>query len=418
MLFESEDGIRHSSVEDLRGSELPRALIVDDEPDIGDLVAEGLGSLGFSCHATTSVDSFLELLDDGVAILVLDLIMPGKDGIELLRVLGERKSRADIVLMSGVDKRVLATAEQLASEHGLNVIGCLQKPFRLRELKVMLADRSVDHAEQVAGAKKTCRTVDKADLANAIADNQLVMHYQPQVRIADDMVSGVEALVRWNHPHYGLLFPDAFIDLADSSGLMESLTEKVIDFSLEQWRTLMEAYNNPDLSVSINISASHLNDLSLPDMVEHKASSFGVAPQNVILEITETGLINDWTQSLDIFTRLRVKGIRMSIDDFGTGYSTLAQMKRVPATEIKIDRAFVKDMLKDDGAQTVVRKTVELGHELGMEVVAEGVESIGELRMLKGFGCDVVQGYFFSRPLPLDAATKWLGEWQASHPAQ
>ena len=218
---------------------------------------------------------------------------------------------------------------------------------------------------------------------------------------------GVEALVRWQHPELGLVFPDSFIGHAESFGLIDQLGWLVVNRGLAELpeRALADG-SFPTLS--LNVSAHSLTDLKFPDTFVALTEKYGVPPERIILEITESGLIQNLASSLDILMRLRLKGIQLSIDDFGTGYAMMQQLRNVPATELKIDKSFVQEMYVNDGARVVVQKTIEIGHELGMKVIAEGVETAEQLEFLRAGHCDLAQGYFFSRPLPVDDLLPWL----------
>jgi EAL domain-containing protein (putative c-di-GMP-specific phosphodiesterase class I) len=331
--------------------------------------------------------------------------MPGVDGIELLRYLGEQGCQSGIVLMSGFDKRVLSVSEELAREMGLNVLGHFQKPIRFVDLERFL-QRSSKNIAVLASPGEPDGPLNEDELRSAIREDQLVLHYQPQIDIRSHLPVGVEALVRWNHPTRGLLNPDTFIATSESLGLIDELTWLVVKKALGDRRRLTKHGWRPTLS--INISAVSLRDLEMPEKFLSHAAAFETSPKDLVIEVTESGLIKELRTALDILTRLRVRGMDLSIDDFGTGYSMLQQLKRVPANELKIDKMFVQAMEHDEEARTMVCKTVELGHELGMRVVAEGVETEEQLLRLSGMGCDIAQGYLFSHPVPLQEILAWL----------
>lgn len=380
-------------------------LVIDDEAEIGEFVSEVAQACGYFCDSVTNFDDFKALLGPDVSIIVVDLVMPGVDGIELLRYLGEQGCQSGIVLMSGFDKRVLSVSEELARELGLNVLGHFQKPIRFVDLERFL-QRSSKRIATVAGPGERDSPFDEDELRRAIREDQLILHYQPQIDIRSQLPVGVEALVRWNHPTHGLLSPEAFIATSESLGLIDELTWLIVKKALSDRRRLTKQGWRP--TVSINISAVSLRDLEMPEKFLSHAAAFETPPKDIIVEVTETGLIKELRTALDILTRLRVRGMDLSIDDFGTGYSMLQQLKRVPANELKIDKSFVQQMEHDEDARTMVRKTVELGHELGMRVVAEGVETEEQLLRLGGMGCDIAQGYLFSRPVPLQEILSWL----------
>lgn len=390
-----------------RSAEKPVVLIIDDDADLCDFITEVVESLGYKTEVAQNATEFEESLRSVPFLIILDLIMPDVDGIELLRILSVRNCSAPIVLMSGLDRSVLHTAEDLARELGLTVVSRLQKPFRLEELKGLFREpANFVTAEADRTLERRSFTVTADEVRRGLERHEFFLHYQPQVDIRTGRPCGVEALVRWQHPVHKFVPPDRFVAAVESFGLIEDFTAAVLTMALADWRSQIGQRGN--LSMSVNISAISLTDLSFPDRVVAVLSENSVPPANLILEITESGLVKDLTHSLDILVRLRMKQIRLSIDDFGTGFSMLQQLRRVPATELKVDKSFVDDMLSDTGAGSVVKKTIELGHELNMQVVAEGVETQGQLDMLNEYGCDIIQGYFFSRPLPLAELLPWL----------
>ena len=290
----------------------------------------------------------------------------------------------------------------------------IQKPFRLSEIQSVVSKfRQEQKLKPVAAVLADVQFSDD-DLRAAIAGNQFVMHFQPQVDVVSNVVVGVEALVRWQHPQLGLICPDHFIARAEGLHLIDALGWNVLRASLSAFPELASATPGTPL-LAINVSTQSLHDLAFPDALISVLGSYGVAPHEVILEITETGLLDDLSSTLDVLTRLRMKGFLLSIDDFGTGYAMMQQLKRSPATELKIDRSFVKDMLDNYGDRIMVQKTIEMGHELGMKVIAEGVETIEQLNFLRSQHCDIAQGYYFSRALPSCELVHWLRAHTSSH---
>ena len=382
-------------------------LTIDDDSHFFGLIISAIATpMGFSCQHARTFSSFKEMLTDDVAVIMVDLMMPGVDGIEVLRFLSEQRCRAGILLFSGADRSTLLVAEEMARELRLRVLGRLSKPMVRGDLEAFL--RQADDLEPLI------KTIDippaapiiSADaLRRAILERQLTVHYQPQIDVRSGVASGVEALVRWQHPQHGLLYPDSFIPLAESIGVIEDLTWLVVEEVFEAEPLFAASDWAPRLS--INISAFSLCDLKLPDRLMASAQVARIPPERLIVEITESGTLQKVAQALDILARLRLRGIHLSIDDFGTGFSMMHQLKRIPATEIKIDKGFVDTMDTDHAAEVIVRKTIEIGHELRMKVVAEGVETAAQFQQLGQLNCDIVQGYLFARPMPLQALLAW-----------
>jgi len=382
-----------------------RLLVLDDERDIGEFVRDVAIESGYEALASDSPEAFPSIYTHDIDVVVLDLMMPGTDGIEIIRFLAERGSNASIILISGYNAGVLHSAQELASEHGLNVIGSLTKPIRYVELEQLL---------KVAPALLSTRRETDASLFEkpgidefhvAIENGEIIPHYQPQLDIASQAVIGVEALVRWEHPHRGLLPASLVLELAHEADLIGELTNCVLNKSLIQCREWQDAGLN--LLVSINMSSELFNDLQFPKFLEEQLQANQLDPGQIILEVTESALMQELVRSLDTLTRLRMKGIALSIDDFGTGYSSLVQLHRIPFSEMKIDRSFVMNAFSDDEALAIVKITIMLGHELGMKVVAEGIENQQTWDLLSSLGCDAAQGYFIARPMPGNDLLAW-----------
>jgi diguanylate cyclase (GGDEF)-like protein len=245
-----------------------------------------------------------------------------------------------------------------------------------------------------------------ADLRRAIDDDELVLHFQPKAEVATGRIVGVEALVRWDHPERGFLFPDAFIPLAENTGLIRPLTLHILDRALAQCRTWSD--DGLVLGMAVNVSTRNLLDLTLPDEVDTLLQLHGVPASQLELEITETTIMADPPRAKAVLARLSAMGVSLAVDDFGTGYTSLAWLRDLPLDTLKIDKSFVINMAAGGGDAVIVRSTVQLGRSLGLRVVAEGVEDAGSWDELVALGCDLAQGYHLSRPQPEDLLTPWL----------
>lgn len=383
-----------------------RILVIDDEAGVGQFIRDVADGMSIPCVATQEPEDFFRELTPDTTLIMLDLLMPRMDGIELLRKLAEQGSQVPLVLMSGVGKRVIESAEQLASSLGLTVAGHLAKPFRLKELEDLLRRQIQINAPRVERTNARI-AVTEEELRRAIAEEQFVVHYQPQVELSTNRVVGIEALVRWKHPDRGVIYPDEFIGRLESIGLIDALGWIVARRGLDEMKQVVMA--NGELPVlSLNVSVFSLRDLRYTDRFMAMLKDAGIGAEQVMLEITESGLIKELSSTLDVLTRLRMKRVKLSIDDFGTGYAMMQQLKLVPATELKIDKSFVQNMHVSDSDRVMVQKTIEIGHDLGMRVVAEGVETLEQLEYLRGCGCDVVQGYLFSLPIPMEQLVGWV----------
>ena len=381
------------------GDTLNRLLVIDDDPDMCALVVRAAASIGLEATASTNFEQFKAGLAQGTDVVVIDLMMPEVDGIEVLRYLGDRNFPAEIILISGYDKKVLNVAAQLAATLGLDVRASLEKPLNLAQLCDVLARRADSRRNSSSSGIDKASAADLESVRRAISNDELLVHYQPQFRIKTRELAGYEALVRWRHPVLGLLPAAVFIEAFETAGLIEELTWTVFKKVLQDRRRWPSAAAS--VPVSVNVSALLLRDLALPEKLQKVISEHGGKPSDIVLEITESGLMRELHTALDILARIRLKQLHLSIDDFGTGYAMMHQLRRVPARELKLDMAFVQSMLTDESADIILRKTLELAHELDMSVVAEGVETAAQLARLAEYGCDVAQGYLLGRPGPL-----------------
>jgi predicted signal transduction protein with EAL and GGDEF domain len=249
------------------------------------------------------------------------------------------------------------------------------------------------------------------ELRRAIEQQQLVLHYQPKVDTHTGQLLGVEALVRWQHPEHGLIPPNDFLPLAERTGLIGLLTNYVLDTALHQCRDWRQAGH--ELAIAVNVSARSLLDLHFPDQVAGLLARWEVPARLLVVEITESTIMADPTHALEILGRLNIMGVQVAIDDFGTGYSSMAHLKTLPVHELKIDRSFVSQMTSSTRDAVIVRSTVDLGRNLSLRVVAEGVEDVVTLQELDALGCDAIQGYYINRPVPADDLIHWLEQYQS-----
>jgi EAL domain-containing protein (putative c-di-GMP-specific phosphodiesterase class I)/FixJ family two-component response regulator len=386
-----------------------RVLVLDDERFVLKLHVHMLLGLGFT--SVTACDNAA----DGLAwvdapgpppdLILLDLKMPRMDGVEFVRKLVERDYNGSLVLISGEDERVLRMANRLVQAHRIPVLGHIRKPVSLAAL-ALVTDRWMPAC---AAPPASRRAYGEGELRAAIANDELVNHYQPKVDVATGAVAGVEALVRWRHPADGLVLPDDFIPLAEDEGLIDALTRVALTRALAD-AAAWQAAGMP-LRVAINISMDNLASVDFTDFVAAAAATAGVAPQAIVLEVTESRLMLDARAPLDILTRLRLKRFRLSIDDFGTGHSSLSQLQDIAFDELKIDRSFVHGAWRDATVRAMYYTSLGLGMHLGMQVVAEGVEDREDWEFVRDTGCELAQGYFIARPMPAAELAGWIASW-------
>ncbi len=384
---------------------LNRLLVIDDQPDLCEFIAEVAIHVGYEVRTVTDAAAFRRALEEfRPTLVVLDLQMPEVDGIELLRFMAAHGSRAHVLIASGMDGRILQTAEQVGRSRGLSMLGALRKPLLLADLETRL--RSVLSSEP---------QIEAEDIERALRGTQFAVHYQPKaIRVAPGKwnIEGVEALTRWRHPDLGPVSPARFIPLAERYGLISHLTDYVLEAAFRQSRAWDEL--GLKLSTAINLSPQLVNDFGFPDRVARLAKDMGIDASRVIFEITETAAMADPATSMDVLTRLRVKNFGLSIDDFGTGYSSLKQLYLMPFSELKIDNSFVLDLSDNDDARVMVETMVLLAHKLHLTVCAEGVETRAALDFLEDCGCDRAQGYFIGRPMPGEAIPECVRTWNTA----
>ncbi|MFU8896684.1 MAG: bacteriohemerythrin [Gammaproteobacteria bacterium] len=412
-----------------------RLLVLDDDPTIGATVAMIAESAGFESVATTAPEEFFRLLDDAwPSHIALDLVMPEMDGVQVMTHLAARQCKAGIVITSGVGSRVLDAAKRSAAEHGLNIVGTLSKPFTPAALRALLLaaepgawDETDTDLHQLAPRVQTDPEISRADLVRAIAENELFLVYQPQVSCRNGEVSGFEALVRWRHPSLGIVMPDRFIPIAEGTGLIDAVTDRVVElgfawlarsFPCQPEDAPADEVDQDQLAtLSINLSARSLGDRDFVEDLLEACLRHKLSPERIILELTESSAMRDPVATLDQLTRMRMKGFQLSIDDFGTGFSSMLQLARLPFSEIKVDKSFVMAAMQSVESRAVIRSIIELGNSFGLRTVAEGVEDAGTLEYLAGLGCDIAQGYFISRPMPDQDLANWLAARSAETPA-
>ncbi|MCF8155088.1 MAG: EAL domain-containing response regulator [Rhodoferax sp.] len=382
-------------------------LLVDDDQFVLDMLHEQLAGIGW--HQVICATSGTRALEQFVAnrqkivLCVCDLSMPDMDGLVLLRHLAQQGYRAAICLLSGVSDEILHSAAGLVSAHGLDLLGVLTKPASTRSLQDML------HKLQPAAAARIGTSLPELArhrLLEALSADEFIPWYQPKVDLRNGAVAGVEALARWPTAAGGMIGPGSFVPALESAGLAEelffSMARQVIT-DLDAWRR-----QGIFVQASINLSMDDALDLDMPERLLHLLDATGVQPGDLIIEVTESKLMVQRSVAMETLTRLSLMGFILSIDDFGTGYSSLAQLVDLPFRELKIDGSFVQRALAERKAEAVARISITIGVNLGMRVVAEGVETEAQMDFLRSCGGTIVQGYHLARPMPAAACTDWL----------
>jgi EAL domain-containing protein (putative c-di-GMP-specific phosphodiesterase class I)/AmiR/NasT family two-component response regulator len=396
------------------GIELGRAftaLIVDDNQLVRTMIGRTLYEAGVTdlLYASSGRDAY-ELIrseEPEVTVVFCDVVMPEMDGVELVRAVAQLRVPPAFVFLHGTNGPLLSAVSAVAAARGLTVLGTVEKPLTPAATQEILENYGRTKPKGLLSAV-TAATVE--NLAAAIDDEQICLHFQPKVNIATQAIEGVEALVRWEHPTDGWIPPAAFVRVAEKTGLIEPLTERVVQLAISQavaWRA-----NGRALRISINLSAHVLTDLSLPDRLAAQVAAANLTPQALMLEVTESGLFKNEADGLDILARLHVKGFALSIDDFGTGFSSLDQLRKVPFTELKIDRAFVDGAAASTKMRGILEASVSLAQRLDLHTVAEGVEALGDWHLIERLGINSAQGYKVARPMPAAEIPGWCDAWE------
>jgi diguanylate cyclase (GGDEF)-like protein len=335
------------------------------------------------------------------------LLEPVSSPVQAISLAQSLRGRiAEPIDVEGVVMRTEASiGVAVAPDHGDDVDTMLRRA----DIAMYVAKGGRTGVEAYADAQEShspARLALAGELRRALEQRELAVYYQPQAAISTGLVTGVEALVRWHHPTRGLVGPDLFVPLAENTGLIGPLTMVVLDTSLAQVR-LWDGLG-VHLDLAVNLSTRSLLDRALPGIVSKMLARHGMAPERLELEITESMIASDPERALEVLAQLRAVGVRLALDDFGTGYSSLANLRDLEVERLKIDRSFTQSMIERHSDAVIVASTVDLAHQLGLEVVAEGVETREAWERLREMRCDLAQGYFLSRPMAAEHATAWL----------
>ncbi len=337
---------------------------------------------------------------EAIDFILCDLNMPNMDGIQFLRKAKELNFQGHIGILSGEDQLVLKSAQRLAETHELKILGSLQKPFDGTQLDQLMSKLPCNQPAPVATRSNTdeiLADVNEGNLRRAIAGGSIIPFYQPKVTVNDRRVVGAEALARWLHPIHGLISPAMFIPLAEESGLIDSLTDVILlscIADLSRWKQ-----KGVDLRVSMNLHTGILRRLEYPDYLHRKVLEANLTPADLVLEITESSILRRESAPMEVLARLCMMGFKISIDDFGTGFSNIEQLREFPYSELKIDQSFIKNATRDRFSKITVEASIVLGRELGMRLVAEGVETPRDWQFVERSGIDEVQGFLIARPM-------------------
>ncbi|OHX10712.1 hypothetical protein BI347_19530 [Chromobacterium sphagni] len=388
-----------------------RILVVDDDAVSQQFLVMVLNRLGNDnvVVANDGIDALIQLDagDRNFDVICCDLDMPRMDGIEFVRHLGERCYQGKLLISSGFDGRVLESVAELARLYDLWLAGVLPKPVNRQHLLELISQPppAIRHSINISHPTEE-------ELRAGIEKGQFLPFFQPQVEMESGKIRSVEVLARWQHPRLGLTGPQQFIELAEGSGLITELTKRLLCDATR----MMAKLPDPQLDMSINLSMASLGETGLVADFEAILEANRFPMSRLTIEATENSLMAHPIRALEVLSRLRLKGAGLAIDDFGTGFASMDRLSRFPFTELKIDKGFVIDAAQNPTNASILRASAELGRQLGLKVVAEGVASLAEWLLCRSLGVEVVQGSYISPPVDAESFRRWLLKHQGVFP--
>jgi EAL domain-containing protein (putative c-di-GMP-specific phosphodiesterase class I)/FixJ family two-component response regulator len=352
----------------------------------------------------------LELMSKRPCVALIDLEMPGMDGVELIEELHKREYAIPVIIVSSREEVLIQSVESMGEALGVEILGAVQKPLNLQSLLAALGPRK---RTALAVAPRADRgEVTPERLREAIVNGEITVCYQPKVNVSDGTVSGVEALARWTHPDLGPISPAHFVPMAEREGMIYAMTVSVMSQAMSQ--TARWNARGIHLSMAVNLSSVLLEVPTLVKVISTIQASNGLSPSQIIIEVTESAVVS----RLAALVRLRLRGFGLAIDDYGTGFSSMQQLARIPFTELKIDRSFVHGAHRKKNLKVILKSALDLSRQLGLISVAEGVEHPEDWRLLQELGCGLGQGFLIARPMPGNQIPHWLEERRLNLPEQ
>jgi EAL domain-containing protein (putative c-di-GMP-specific phosphodiesterase class I) len=390
-------------------------LLVEDHGFQRRLGLRLLADLGLTeLHEAADGFQALDLLRSLAAppdCVLVDLDMPGMDGVEFIGIIAQDRLARSIAVVSAMEPALLHTVQVMAQASGLRVLGCVEKPLTPGKLANVLSLYELDHAGVGPDAQVD---VSHEQVRDALANGEIVPFFQPQAEFGNGKIVGVEALARWRLADGRMVPPALFVPMMEAGGQIDDLTALMLVQACAWWKRWQA--HGLDLKISVNVSAHNLTGPEVADRYEAVLREHGLAPDKVVLEITESSVMSDTARGLGMLARLRLKGFGLSVDDFGTGYSSLTQLSQIPFTELKIDRGFVTGAPAQPRRRAMIETSIDLARKLDLKVVAEGVETVDEWQLLAQLGCDFAQGYLISAPVPGDQLPAAIQRWRQTHP--
>jgi EAL domain-containing protein (putative c-di-GMP-specific phosphodiesterase class I)/DNA-binding NarL/FixJ family response regulator len=387
-------------------------LVAEDQSVQRMVLVTMLRSLGVQNVAEASDGrSGLDIIRNAIPaidIAIIDLNMPGMDGMELIRHLAHGGAPVSIILASALDRPLIAAVEKMTAAYGLNLLGSLEKPATMDKLRHLISRHDSRDASAYNESDSCQRSSNFApdELIEALKNDEFEAFFQPKIELATGQIAGAEALARWRHPSLGIIAPYAFIGQLEERGLIDDLTWLMLKKGAAMCRNCRAA--GIDTTVSVNLSLKSLNHPRLADVVTDIVRRSDVEPVNIILEVTETSAMSHAPEVLENLARLRMRGFGLSIDDYGTGYSSMQRLAHIAFSELKIDQSFVKNAANHHSSRMILESSIEMAKKLDIAAVAEGVETKEDSSLLSTLGCDFGQGHFFAKPMDAELYMHWI----------
>jgi EAL domain-containing protein (putative c-di-GMP-specific phosphodiesterase class I) len=385
-------------------------LVAEDEPTQQTLVVKLLKTQGAeNVYPAGNGREALDILlkqGTGIDVIVCDLQMPGMDGMQFMRRIGEADYGGSVIIVSALERTLLASAEATAKAYGVNLLGVISKPVSVAALEGLLGNQGAPQVK-VKSRPGAAQSFTPAEIAEGLDRDQFEAFFQPKIELATGRVVGAEALARWRHPKQGIVLPASFIKPIEESGKIDDLTSVMLGKGV----AFCSAFDKAGLNtvVAVNISLMSLNRGDFADRVSEIVQGQGLGAERICLEITETAATSNLGgTALENLTRLRMMGFGLSIDDLGTAASSIQQLTHIPFTELKIDRSFVANSTTDKTAMDVLKASLDIARQLKIKAVAEGVETLEEWNVLQELGCNLAQGHFIAEAMDAQAYVAWV----------
>jgi len=388
-----------------------KALVVDDSKAICSLCKSILTdnyNVNY-VHTSNSAPEALALIKSfkDVNMIFLDLNMPGTDGVQLLKQISACRFKGYIVIVSGVSAKIIQSVEDLATKYNLNFIGSIHKPIDIKDFDHVFSQLDNHKLPEFEQEKQQLKIY---EIIRALENDDIEVFYQPQVKLKNRKLVGVEALCRLRHPSLGLISPDKFIDKSEETDLIFHLTLNIINQAFSDWLTWFN--QGIDLTLSINISPYVLRFSEFTDLFLSKVAELNIPKNKICLEVTESIIEENHEVELEALSRLAIKGILLSLDDFGTGSASIEKLHRLPFDELKLDKSFFQCSKTNRAQFDLIKSCVAMSNALDLHTVAEGIETAEHWKIAEQTGCDIVQGYYICKPIEASDISQWCYQWK------